>query len=195
MTTVSFCPLNALLPSPVIPLSSYPAIRYTIRGRHPSSFISRTPISDHMLLPSVSSHSYRSADWPRISNIPISALPCACALALTLYLYLSSPSPPLPPPSSLPSGLASHSHSHRATHSHRSTAPPAHYSRSRPRYARFFFPSVSYLNIFSLSILPHLHLLFDADLSVLSWICQYQRSIRCVFPPPSLFLALISSLC
>lgn len=37
--------MNALLPSPVIPLSSYPAIRYTIRGRHPSSFISRTPRS------------------------------------------------------------------------------------------------------------------------------------------------------
>lgn len=171
------------------PLSRYPVIllsRNTLYHPWTSPFLhlENPPISDHMLLPSVSSHSYC---WRASLIFPISALPCA--LVLTLYLYLSSPSPPSPPPSSLPSGLASHSHSHRATHSHRSTLPPAHYSRSRPRYARFF--SAPYLiSTYSLSLL-----LFDADLFVLSWICQYQRSIRCVFLPPSLFLALISSLC
>lgn len=95
-----------------------------------------------------------------------------------LLLFLSS---------SLPSSLASH---------HTLTAPPAHpppepiqltHSRSRPRsrYARFF-PSLSDLDAFSLYLLPHLHLFFDADLFVLSWI--YERLVCCVFfssLPPS----------
>lgn len=185
--------MNALLPSPVIPLPSYPAIRYTIRGRQ-SPFLlhlENPPISDHMLLPSVSSHSYRSSDWPRISNIPNQRTPmCVCTCTyFVLVSFLHRAPPPSFLSSSLPSGLASHSHSHRATHSHRPTLPPAHYSRSRPRYARFVSPPYL-ISTYSLSLL-----LFDADLFVLSWICQYQRSIRCVFPPPSLFLALISSLC
>lgn len=150
MTTVSFCPLNALLPSPVIPLSSYPAIRYTIRGRHPSSFISRTPrsrtacYSPRFLLTHIAG---------RASLIfPISALLCACALVLTLYLYLffTEPPPPLLPlflRALLPIPTLTEPPTLTAP-----TVPPAHYSRSRPRYARFFFPSVSYLNIFSLSI-------------------------------------------
>lgn len=91
------------LPSPVIPLPSYPAIRYTIRGRHPSSFISRTPrsrttcYSPRFLLTHIARLTGRAS-----LIFPISALLCACALVLTLYLYLSSPSPP-PPPSFLSS--------------------------------------------------------------------------------------------
>lgn len=175
------------------PLSRYPVIllsRNTLYHPWTSPFLlhlENPPISDHMLLPSVSSHSYR---WRASLIFPISALLCACALVLTLYLYLffTEPRPPHLLPLFLRALLPIPTLTEPPTLT-APTVPPAHYSHSRPRYARFFSPPYL-ISTYSLSLL-----LFDADLFVLSWICQYQRSIRSVFPPPSLFLALISSLC
>lgn len=137
------------MPFSPLPLSRYPPIpQYAI----PSVDVTLPPSSREPpdlgphALPSVSSHSYR---WPRISNIPISALPCA--LVLTLYLYLSSPSPPSP------SFLSSFgpcfpfplSPSHPLSPLHRPTG--SLFSFTTP-ICTLLFPSVSYLNIFSLSI-------------------------------------------
>lgn len=117
--------------------------------------------------------------FPRFLPTHIARLTSALYYVL-LLLFLSS---------SLPSSLASHPaltdpQTHPLTHSRSPFNSPTLVHDHDPDMHASFPPYLLSTHP-SLYLLPHLHLFFDADLFVLSWI--YERLVCCVFfslPPP-----------